>query len=1187
MNKQKKMTAIRLLDFRVFQEEEEDASVFKIQMFGNDDAGRTYSVVVDDYKPVFYCKVSDGFSGKVALESYMRAYLGHNEAALLDVGVVRRKKLVGYDGQRDHKFVFFKFDNMMAFHRIKNLWYHEVPTTQPQRFARTPGMKWVVNPTGLYFQGEFLYLYESNIPPLLRFLHVREISPSGWVEVHGDATAGFTTCDFEFRVSAKDVKPLAKESPVPYKICSFDIEANSSHGDFPVPVKNYRRLALNLVDVAPTTPEQLAECVHAAFGYGAVQGIDVVYPKEPPRDVAASIAKWLTKPLMNGPLQTVCQPDMEDDDEPVVVAKPVPHETVMELVLDAGVDRESKTHALTQSLDRVFPALQGDMVTFIGSTFVRYGTKKPYLNHCIVLGGCAPVPGAVIESYATEREVLLAWTALMHRENPDILTGYNIFGFDESFMFHRAVETGCVREFLDLTRNKESLAGKMKEGEWEIEEKAVFLASGEYNLRYFTLEGRLQIDLYTLFRRDYQFDSYKLDAVSATLIGDKVSRVEHDGDAGCTRIYAKNLHGLEVSNYVVFEELAHSSDLYQNGAKFKVLEVQDDHFVLNGMIRPNMKKTVRWCLAKDDVDHHAIFALAKGSDEDRAIIAAYCLQDCNLVHHLMQKVDVLTGFIEMAALCSVPIEYLVFRGQGIKLTSYMAKKCRERGVLMPVLESKEWDEGYEGAKVIDPKCSIYEDPIEVGDFSSLYPSEMISENLSHDTKVWAEEYDLSGKLVKARDRAQARYDNLPGVEYVDIEYDTFKYVRKSPKAKAEKVKSGTRVCRWAQVDDSILPSILKELLKARKTTRKRAETEPDEFMRNVLDKRQLAYKVTANSLYGQCGARTSTFYEKDVAASCTAAGRKQLIYAKTVIEEVYQARVCQTECVGELVVTAESIYGDTDSVFWKFTLLKDGVQLKGREALAPSIELAKEACELVTSFLKPPHCLTYEKTLWPLVLLSKKRYVGMLYEEATDTPKRKSMGIVLKRRDNAPIVKDVYGGLIDILMKERDLKHALRFVDESLAQLVRGEVGMDKLVITKSLRSGYKNPAQISHAVLANRIGKRDAGKKPQPGDRIAFVFVQTPKAKGQLQGEKIETPEFIRETGLKPDYAHYVTNQIMKPVQQVFALVLEDLPGFDQGAYDAELEAWRVKLTPEKFEAKMEVVRNKAVERLVFRAYL
>ena len=72
---------------------------------------------------------------------------------------------------------------------------------------------------------------------------------------------------------------------------------------------------------------------------------------------------------------------------------------------------------------------------------------------------------------------------------------------------------------------------------------------------------------------------------------------------------------------------------------------------------------------------------------------------------------------------------------------------------------------------------------------------------------------------------------------------------------------------------------MEELLAARKATKKLMKRK-DPFMKNVLDKRQVAIKITANSLYGQCGAKTSTFYEKDVAASTTATGRKLLMYAK-------------------------------------------------------------------------------------------------------------------------------------------------------------------------------------------------------------------------------------------------------------------------------------------------------------------
>ena len=140
-----------------------------------------------------------------------------------------------------------------------------------------------------------------------------------------------------------------------------------------------------------------------------------------------------------------------------------------------------------------------------------------------------------------------------------------------------------------------------------------------------------------------------------------------------------------------------------------------------------------------------------------------------------------------------------------------------------------------------------------------------------------DEYDLDGNLIKdsiwgeRNSDGTFKYDNLPGYKYVDVEYDVLKRDYKLPKS-APKVKCGTKVCRFAQFPDgkkAILPSILEELLAERKATRKLIPKQTDEFMKNVLDKRQLGIKVTANSLYGQTGAVTSTFYEQDVAASTT------------------------------------------------------------------------------------------------------------------------------------------------------------------------------------------------------------------------------------------------------------------------------------------------------------------------------
>ena len=206
-----------------------------------------------------------------------------------------------------------------------------------------------------------------------------------------------------------------------------------------------------------------------------------------------------------------------------------------------------------------------------------------------------------------------------------------------------------------------------------------------------------------------------------------------------------------------------------------------------------------------------------------------------------------------------------------------------------------------------------------------------------------------------------------------------------------------------------------------------------------------------------------------------------------------------------------------------------------------TIEIAQDAAKLCSEWLKPPMELSYEKTLMPFILLSKKRYVGMLYEEDPNKGKLKYMGLSLKRRDSCDYLKDVYGGILNILMKDNNISKAIEFLDKSLQELVEGKVSMDKLSITKALRSDYKNPNQIGHKVLADRIGKRDPGNKPKPGDRMKFVFVvnDNPKA---LMGEKIETPEYIIENKLKIDYSHYITNQLMKPIQQLFGLAVEQI---------------------------------------------
>ena len=197
------------------------------------------------------------------------------------------------------------------------------------------------------------------------------------------------------------------------------------------------------------------------------------------------------------------------------------------------------------------------------------------------------------------------------------------------------------------------------------------------------------------------------------------------------------------------------------------------------------------------------------------------------------------------------------------------------------------------------------------------------------------------------------------------------------------------------------------------------------------------------------------------------------------------------------------------------------------------------------------------------------------------------MGIVLKRRDNAPIVKDVYGGIIDILMKDKNIDKSIEFLHKQLTQLSEKRVPIEKLIISKSLRSFYKNPKQIAHNVLAERIGIRDPGNKPAPGDRIPYIYILN--ALSKLQGEKIEIPDYIKDHKLKIDYGFYISNQIMKPILQIYSLILYDMKEFRRRkpAFLMELETLQTTLEPEKYEKKAQQMKLKEVEKILFEKYL
>lgn len=552
---------------------------------------------------------------------------------------------------------------------------------------------------------------------------------------------------------------------------------------------------------------------------------------------------------------------------------------------------------------------------------------------------------------------------------------------------------------------------------------------------------------------------------------------------------------------------------------------------------------------KIDVSPNQIFSLQKGNSDDRRRIAVYCMVDCLLCNRLIDKLQIITNNLGMANVGSVPMSYLFQRGLGIRVLSLISKVCRKTGFLIPDLDRSKITDGesYEGAIVLDPDRDIYDSPISVADFNSLYPSCMISENISHDM------YVIEGSI----------YDNLPDYEYVDITFDEYEYHIKPGTMKTKiKTKTGVKTCRFAQPKDGskgVVPTILQYLLKARKETRetKQAQYPKFSFMWNVYEGLQLAYKIFANSVYGISGAKTSNLYLKEIAACTTATGRKLIIDSKDYCEREYTGTRC--------------VYGDTDSIFVNFPT-DDYVHKKrlvGLDAVMRSMMLCTEAGLAISKQLKPPHNLEFEKAIWWFVLVSKKRYHGEYYTKyASANYYPNSMGIVLKRRDNAPIVKHIFGGMMDIIMKQHSIPKAIEFVKECCTKLRNREYPLEMFIITKTLRGYYKTPDRIAHNVLAQRVGKRDPGNKPQTNDRIAYAYVERPDlilrpGEKLLQGDIIETPDYIRETGLNINTEKYLTNQIMKPVAQIIDLKGGDMLGTFFSAEIDKAKAAAMGLTP------------------------
>ena len=489
---------------------------------------------------------------------------------------------------------------------------------------------------------------------------------------------------------------------------------------------------------------------------------------------------------------------------------------------------------------------------------------------------------------------------------------------------------------------------------------------------------------------------------------------------------------------------------------------------------------------KEDVHHSCITDLQNGNEETRRRLAVYCLKDAYLPQRLLDKLMYMYNYIEMARVTGVPLSFLTTRGQSIKVFSQILRKARERGLLVPAKKGGGVQDGvaYEGATVLEAKAGYYTKPVATLDFASLYPSIMMAHNLCYCTL-------LPPYMVGSM--SPDDYTKTPSGQYF----------------------AKSSLCK------GILPEILEELLGARKRAKKELKEAKDEFLKGVLNGRQLALKVSANSVYGFTGATVGKMPCLEISASVTAFGRDMIMHTKNLVTKKY----CKANGYEH---DAEVVYGDTDSVMIKF----------GNKDLKKSMELGEEAAEFVSDTFVKPIKLEFEKCYFPYLLISKKRYAGLLWTDPRKYDKMDTKGIETVRRDNCALVRNVVTTCLEKVLIEQDVDGAVSYVKKMISDLLQNKLDMSMLVVTKEL-SKTNYAAKQAHVELAEKMRKRDAATAPQLGDRIPYVIIKG--MKGAKAYEKAEDPIYALENNLAIDYQHYVEHHLTLPLLRIFEPILKN----------------------------------------------
>ena len=761
----------------------------------------------------------------------------------------------------------------------------------------------------------------------------------------------------------------------------------------------------------------------------------------------------------------------------------------------------------------------------ISCIFQRVGDKASRKRYAIILGDCDEMidpDGSIFAEVfrvKTEIELVAVYARLIRELDPEIISGYNILGFDYPYLDARIKRRGC--DWPQMGRLKDVMP-TFTTKVWKSS------AYGYNKINILHMDGRISIDMLPLVKRDHKLDKYDLDFVSKNFLGEENGK--HD-------IKAREM-------FVIFEKLRNTTaDLAAaTGAYSKITE---ELILKRGTNEDYEPDDIR---RKDAVE-------ATMNEKQTAFVAAranitrvmkYCIQDSELVIDLFEKLNIWIALVELSNIVGVSIMELFTSGQQIRCISQMYNLAANLGFVMDKRDMAKVH--FSGGFVYEPIPGLYDNVICL-DFASLYPSIMMAYNICHSTLVPPELEDQ----IADEDCNVIEFDQEEEEEEEHDEDDG------GDKDKAEKKKKkGPIVIKHyrykfikAAIREGILPQLVRKLVVERRALRnqldgvKNQETgewiikpEEEPTTRVVLDKRQLALKVSANSMFGFLGAQSGKLPLIEGARCITAIGRMLIGKVNAYLKEKYNARI---------------VYGDTDSC-----MIDLGIT-DARDANRWGVRLSQEISGItkgqkmwdgtiaendVPGLFPPPLAMEFEKAM-RLLCLKKKKYASFfVLKDGTFKRDKKTgeieilkRGIVLARRDNCKYLRRIYNEVLLKILHKRPIEEAMDIIIDSIDTLLKGQVDNKELIVIREI-GNYGPESTYFMKTFGDEL--RKLGKPVQPGDRIEYLVCNVPGAeKVGLKMRSIETFTENIDAG-KPetvDYNYYVEKQLMNPIDQLVSI--------------------------------------------------